>query len=274
MDGRLIEAGADPRSVVSVQNWALTEPASPAFVTRDTAATLDDHQRQTVFMYAGNLGLGHDLETFVKALGELGASQARLEVVGGGRGREPMQRTAAAHAPGAVRFRPPVDRERLRETLADADVYLVSQRPGTEGMIVPSKVYTSMAMGRPILFCGPARCEVASLVTAAQAGFVVETGDVAAAASAMRRLSGDAALRARLGRNARLYYHRHLGKDRSLAAITSLIEQTPAPRAAAPPPMTDLADRRRQVHRRRRQIRAALQGGARRNRPRRLHRSR
>lgn len=57
--------------------------------------------------------------------------------------------------------RPYQPRAALGESLAAADLHLITMRPGFAGLIVPSKIYGILAVGRPAVFVGPGDSEVA-----------------------------------------------------------------------------------------------------------------
>jgi colanic acid biosynthesis glycosyl transferase WcaI len=67
-----------------------------------------------------------------------------------------------------------VPREDLAETLAAADVHLISLRAPFAGISVPGKLYGIMAAARPALFVGPAACETADTIRGADCGVIVD----------------------------------------------------------------------------------------------------
>jgi hypothetical protein len=62
-----------------------------------------------------------------------------------------------------VAFLPPCPLEQPSSSLAAGDIHLVSQRPGTQGLLVPSKIYRIMAAARPSFNVGPADTDVAEM---------------------------------------------------------------------------------------------------------------
>jgi glycosyltransferase involved in cell wall biosynthesis len=174
-------------------------------------------------MYSGNMGLGHDLATAVRAIAALPAGSIRAVFVGEGKGRPGVERLVAELGLRCVEFAPPRPLAELSESLAAGDVHLVSQRPGTEGLIVPCKLYGVLAAGRPVVFIGPEDCELADVVRRSGAGPIVPPGDVAAATRALQRLLDDPPLRLRAGRKARQYYERNFGRQRSVAKVVEVV---------------------------------------------------
>jgi glycosyltransferase involved in cell wall biosynthesis len=226
---RTVEAGVPPARIRTVPNWVPGErvrPLDPADSVRRREWNPDGRM---AVMYSGNLGLGHELESLVEALRELGPeAPVRALFVGDGKMRQPLEkRVRDLGLQRSVTFHPPQPLADLCDSLAAGDVHLVSQRPGTQGLIVPSKLYGVLAAGRAILYVGPEDTHVAQVVRNSGAGVRVANGDVAALAEALRGLAADPAGRAEMGRRGRLYYERHFGRDRSVPRIVAAIEGRP-----------------------------------------------
>jgi colanic acid biosynthesis glycosyl transferase WcaI len=214
MTARLQEAGADSRRIITARNWV---PGGSGLSTQPTVR--DEHHRMTV-MYSGNLGLGHELDALVKGVGSMPEEQRPGVVfVGSGKREDDLRKSVVHYGLRDVRFEDSVSLDRLADNLARADVHVVAQRPGTVGLIVPSKIYGVLAAGRPVLFIGPAECEVADIIRAADAGFIVSPGDAAGVARALSTLSVSRATRLAMGAAAREYFDKHLGDEASLKAI-------------------------------------------------------
>lgn len=185
-------------------------------------------------LYSGNLGLGHELETVVRAVCKLNREvNLRVLFVGNGKGRQSLEELTAKLALDNIEFRPPVPLCRLSNLLAAGDIHLVSQKSGTQGVIVPSKIYAALAAGRPILYIGSCECEAAMIVQQSGAGIVVQPRDVNGAADALKRLALNPSLRRIMGRRARQYYEQHFGRDKSVSTIVNAIETLAQPKPDA-----------------------------------------
>lgn len=216
MTRRLQQAGAPPERIRTVHNWVPGEAVAFHPPVDCAAMTL---------LYSGNLGLGHELETALRAAAMLENRVAfRFRFVGDGKLRPRLQALAKEWNLTNVDFAPPRPLSELSASLAEGDVHLVSQRPGTEGLLVPSKLYGTLAAGRAVLYIGPEKTEVAEIVRQSGAGRIVAPGDVVGAAEALRDLLADADARRRMGRNARNYYEAHFGRDRSVRQIVEAVE--------------------------------------------------
>ncbi len=179
----------------------------------------------TTLLYSGNFGLGHELDTVLRAVHTLdGDVSLRVLLVGNGKGLAETRALVEELGLSNVEFRPAVPLPGLAELLAGGDIHVVSQRARTDGLIVPSKIYGSLAAGRPVVFIGPEHCEVARIVRDGRCGFVVEPGDVESTARVLGQLARDAELRRTMGQQAQQYYAENFGRKRSVAKIIHVIE--------------------------------------------------
>jgi len=177
-------------------------------------------------LYSGNFGLGHELDTILYAVHALrDDGMWRLLLVGAGKGIVRIRELVAELGLENAEFRPPVSLAELGDLLAGGDVHVVAQKPRTEGLIVPSKIYSILCVGRPTIFIGPPNCEVARIVQESASGFIVAPGDVDAAVDALRQLALDPELRRQMGERAREHYRARFGRDWSVSQIVHLIER-------------------------------------------------
>lgn len=179
----------------------------------------------TTLLYSGNLGLGQDLGTVLRTAASLnGDGDLNILIVGTGKGLPAVRKLAVELQLHNIEFREPVPLDRLPELLACGDIHVICQQPGTEGLLVPSKIYSTLAIGRPSLFVGPADCEVGRIIRDSESGYIIEPGDVEGAARAPSALARSAALPTRMGENAKQYYLQHFGRRRSVTQIIDVIE--------------------------------------------------
>ena len=227
MTQRLIEAGANPDKITTVHNWVPGESVRPIAADGDSRLQEEwDIDGRIVLMYSGNLGLGHDLDTIVKAVHLLGNTvNLRVLFIGDGKGKERLLQMAKELRLGCVDFYLPVPLERLSDSLAVGDIHIVSQKPGTQGLIVPSKLYGIMAAARPAIFIGPEDCEVAQVINDSGAGIVVPPGDQTALAKAIGDLANSPEKRLEMGQRGRNYYEQHFGQDKSVSRIIAAIKR-------------------------------------------------
>jgi colanic acid biosynthesis glycosyl transferase WcaI len=180
-------AGRQAAKVRVIPNFVDTDRIRPDHADNGYRAEFGLTGKRVV-MYAGNVGFSQSLDLVLLAARSF--LESRPEVVfvvnGGGAARPDLER-AAADLPN-VRFVDMQPAERLPEVLAAADVHVVPLRAGLAWSSVPSKLYSILAAGRPIVASVDGGTEVARIVQRAGAGEAVPPDDPAAFTAAVGRL--------------------------------------------------------------------------------------
>lgn len=162
---------------------------------------------KTVVMYAGNVGMSQSLDLLVHAARSTRDRDDIVYVINGGGSTLPDLEAQAAGLPN-VRIVAMQPVERVPELLAAADVHVVPLKAGLSRSSVPSKTYSIMAAGRPIIASVDEGSEVQRVVEAAGAGISVAPDDASAFTAAVLTLADDAGMREKMGAAARAYVER------------------------------------------------------------------
>ncbi len=210
--------------VESVELWGGDAGPRPTEArVRAERSALGFADDELVLLYSGNLGLGHRLEEFLEAARRLGPTGPRWVFAGGGARRAQLEAFRRAHPQARIELQPYLDEPGHTLRLLAADVHLASLAEAWQGVIVPSKVQAALALGRPLLFVGPAHNEPAAWVRASGGGWTCAPGDVGtllAALSAAREPDE----RARRGAAAAQYARLHFDRARGVARLAELLE--------------------------------------------------
>lgn len=205
-----IKSGVNPERVVLQSNWG---PAGVKPLPRQADSPL----RRTwglsgkfVVAYSGNFGRVHDLAPLLE-LAELLRDQSDFAFVfiGSGAGERELRLRAQRSGLRNVSFQPSVPRGQLSESLAVADLHAVTLLPGCENLVFPSKLYGVAAAGRPVLFIGPAGCEVASVVKTENLGTSVTRASLTEAVRDIREIAANPARWERHASAAQEFSRRH-----------------------------------------------------------------
>ncbi len=89
------------------------------------------------------------------------------------------------------------------DALNISDCFLLSLIDGVTGLAVPSKTYSYMAAGKPILAVIGQDSDIAKDLTRYNAGFVISTGDVSKLEASIKRLINNSKLKVQMGTNAK-----------------------------------------------------------------------
>jgi colanic acid biosynthesis glycosyl transferase WcaI len=159
-----------------------------------------------VVMYAGNIGPTQGLESVVEAAQLLAnESSIRFVFVGDGAAKSGLKQLAESKGLKNTLFIPFQSREMLPQVLATADVSLVTLKTNLGSDSVPSKLYSILASGRPVIAAVDLHSDTSMLVRESRCGAVVEAENPDALANSILGLAHDADLRRRLGENGRNY---------------------------------------------------------------------
>jgi colanic acid biosynthesis glycosyl transferase WcaI len=179
-----------------------------------------------VVMYSGTISISSNraLERALEAAALLaGDREILFALVGEGLKKASLQAKAAGLGLSNAVFLPFVPYPDLPALLAASDVLLVPLDRDKSELSVPSKLYTFMAAGRPILGLASPDSEVATMLRDHDCGLAASPDDPAEIAAAVRALKAAPGRRSALGANARAYAVRRFSKDTVLGSYGALL---------------------------------------------------
>ena len=199
MRNRILSKGVAPERVAVVRDGT----SFPAFMPAQSDPIVQEIRCGFPFvvLHAGNLGFYGAWHTLLEAAERLRGENAGLVFVGNGANRASLE-AHAAHLPN-VRFLPFRSSEEVPHVMMAGDLHVVTVRRGLEGVVVPSKLYSTLAAGRPVLAVAPRESDAASIVTESGCGVAADPDDPAAVATAIRQLRDNPAKLVEMGRRAR-----------------------------------------------------------------------
>ena len=177
---------------------------------------------EVVLLYSGNMGRAHCAEEFAALAERLRAEPVRCRFVFAGNG--PMRAEWERRWGGLFEFLPPASDGACAAHLLAADVHLVSQRAEWMGVVVPSKFQAACALGRPVVFAGPAESAVGRWLAEADAGWLLPPGAADAVAAAAAGIAA-ARLRAEKGAAARRLFEREFTRPANCGRLAALVER-------------------------------------------------
>ena len=175
-------------------------------------------------LYSGNLGLYYEFDTLLDAAEKLLGENFRLVFVGAGGRKQHIQDTVTKRGLTNVMMFPYQPFETLNDSLNACDASLVTIARGIEGISFPSKLYSSLAVGKPILAISEEGSELRDVVENERTGLWAKTGDVDALVKAIRTLMVDPALCAEFGKNARVLMEARYTIQTSARAYANVLE--------------------------------------------------
>jgi glycosyltransferase involved in cell wall biosynthesis len=205
-----------------IHNWADGEKIRP-LAEGERNAFAEEHglRGRFVVQFSGNFGRVNDFDTPLEAAGLLKDRAGIVFLfIGDGAKAGEIKEYVRRHDLDNVLLLPYQPRETLLYSLAAGDAHLVTLAEGLAGLSVPSKTYGILAAGRPVLFVGDARSDVARIIAENRCGEVVSTGDAARMAGIIAAWADDLASVERLGREARELFLRRFDRTHAVDAYS------------------------------------------------------
>jgi colanic acid biosynthesis glycosyl transferase WcaI len=199
-------------------NWVDTQVIAPVDGPSRLRGDWGIGNEAVLVLYAGNLGKKQGIEVLIAAAGLL-HQHPLIQFLIVGEGTERAEVVSSARELTNVRFLPLQPADRLAELLQAADIHVLPQRAEAEAIVMPSKLMSMMASGRPVVATARAGSAVATLVRVG--GVVSAPGDAAALAAAIRDLADAPELRAQLGAAGRDFAVQHFERRIVLDAAFS-----------------------------------------------------
>ena len=179
---RIVERRMNRRnpSIVMIPNWADIEEITPQ--PRHGNALLErlGLSDKFVILYAGNMGRTHGLEMLLETARRVQrTADIHFLFVGTGAKRDWLAENVRAFGLNNVTVLPLQPRRDLSTVLNACDIAVISFIPGMAGISVPSRMYSTLAAGKPVLAVADGESELAMVVREESIGWIVKPDDPA-----------------------------------------------------------------------------------------------
>ncbi len=172
-------------------------------------------ETQFVVLYTGNMGAKQKLDNVLAAAAQFPRPREILFCFAGdGAERARLEAYAQSRTLPNVKFLPLQQQGALPGMFAAADVLVLNQAAQVVDTVIPSKLLSYMAAGRPVVAAVNTSSEAAQCIHRAGCGLVVEPENPAALAEAIRLLYENRSEADSLGGRGRLFAERHFACDR------------------------------------------------------------
>jgi len=197
-----------PEHIHVIPNWADGEDLFPKPKHESQIAQENGFVDDFVLLYSGNMGLYYDFETVLEATKLLKDEPFKLALVGGGGKRSQIETHIKEHKMTNVVMLPYQPFEQLNDSLNACDASLVTIAEGIEGISFPSKLYTSLAVGKAIVALSEDWSELRQIVEHNDCGIWSALGDAQGLADKLHALIHDKSRIKSMGENARVVFEK------------------------------------------------------------------
>ncbi len=200
----VVRCGGQPNRTFVILNPVDTKNIVPGSRSSDFRKQHGIADEQSIVSFAGVLGYAQDLDTVIEAASAMKATDHVLFYIVGD-GVEKPRLLEKAEGAKNIRFLPMLERDQYLGLLHASDVCLVTLRKEMKTPVVPGKIMSIMAAGRPLVASLPLDGDAPGIIADARCGTCVEAGQPARLAEAITAILADPALAQEYSKNGRAY---------------------------------------------------------------------
>lgn len=226
MSQRIKEKRVPGEKIEEVPNWGL-EKLHPLDKEENYMVREMGLEGKFVILYSGNFGYAHEFDTVLAGCRQLSEKYNNMHFIFIGRGKRlgEIKKFFEWNKDIDCSILDYLPLEKLNYSLNIADVTLVTMREGWDGVAIPSKTYSQMAVGKPIIYVGPEN-DISRTLENVHCGYSVRNGDVGSFIKRVSELYKDRTLRERMGKNARLAYEKKYNRERAIEQYVKIFRES------------------------------------------------
>lgn len=207
--------------------WALAEPSGGPRVANPAVRHSLFGDARLALLYSGTLGRAHEFQSFL-ALARICRQRTGNAIAlcfsARGHNLEELQRRLSPDDTN-VRIVSFSGEDGLERHLESADLHLLSLRAEWSGLVVPSKFFGSLAVGRPVLYDGPPDSDVARWISELEVGWDIQTLGLPKVVELLEHLARSPEELGATQRRARAAYDVHFRKELMIDGWDSLLRE-------------------------------------------------
>lgn len=172
-----VEKGVKENKIQIIPNWSIEFNGNK--VVNDLFYRENKLSKNFNVLYTGNIGRFHDVETILAVAKEAKEKlpDVRFIFIGDGFKKAIIEKAIKEGLNNVVQFGYKYDQEYI-DILLNADMFISTLSPKIKGMGVPSKTYTYMAAGKPIVAIMEKGTEIGDLVEEYDIGIRVNSMEI------------------------------------------------------------------------------------------------
>jgi glycosyltransferase involved in cell wall biosynthesis len=202
MKSVIVNKNVSPDRIIVLSNWA--DKTKLFFIGKNNGFSIKNGINNTFnIVYSGNMGRFHDIETIIKAAIELNKVKDDIcfIFVGGGFKRNDIKEAKENYNLDNVYLMEYLNDNDYNLLLNSADVFVTSIEKDVIGLCVPSKTYSYLALGKPIIAVMSKESEIGKMVDENNLGVRVDNGDVKSLVDFIINIKNDNDLRKKISDN-------------------------------------------------------------------------
>jgi len=218
----IVNKGIAPEKIWVVANWVDLKKYTPGFKKNQFREKFNLNGKFIV-SFAGIMGFAQDMNEIINAAKILCEYERIFFVLaGGGVGYNSLKENAEKESLKNVLFLKHLPEKEYIELLRASDVCLVSLHKNLRTPVVPAKLQSIMAMGRPVLCSVPSTSDARTILEEVNCGIWIEPGDAEKIVEAILSLFKSPALE-EMGRRGRVYAESFFNRRKSIEMYEKIL---------------------------------------------------
>ena len=169
--------GPEPDRVHVIPNWADPADLTPKNKEESNFAKKYDLVEPFTVLYSGNLGLYYEFDMILEGAQQLLGENFRLVITGAGGGKDKIAQQIEERGLTNTLLLPYTPQEEFNDALNCCDALIVTIAKGIDGISFPSKLYTCLSVGRPIIAFSTPNSELRPIIEQNNIGAWFEISD-------------------------------------------------------------------------------------------------
>lgn len=179
-----------------------------------------------IVSYFGNMGICQDLETIVDAIRKLkDDNKIQFMFAGHGNKMETLKDIVEEEHLNNVHIFDFLHGQDFQDALYISDCFIVSLANDLTGLAVPSKTYSYMMAGKPVIAIIGEDSDIAKDLTDNNAGYAIQTGESSRMVNAINELLGDKDKANFMGGNSRKVFLEKYTKERCTQQYVNMMKR-------------------------------------------------
>lgn len=212
----ILQKDVPEEKVIVIPNWIDSNTVYPVNKEDNILFERFNILRDKFYVcYSGNIGHSQNIELLLEAAQRIQKINEDIIFIfiGAGAEKENLLAVIEKRKISNVKVFPLQPYDDIAHVFSLGDADLVISKKGIGGSSVPSKTWSIMASGRPILASFDADSELVNLIRKTQSGIFVDADDIDGFVEAVIKLYGNDSGRMQMGNNGREYVRENLSKE-------------------------------------------------------------
>lgn len=228
MKEELIKNDVDGKKIEIIHNWSDGKEIYPLDKDKNPFVKKRNLDGKFIILYSGNMTVVHEFEPIRVAMDKLKDKKNIVFLfIGGGTEKKGLEDFVKEKRLSNVMFLPYQPREELLYSLNACDISLVSVKKSAEGKVVPSKLYSCLAVGKPVIGICAKHSEIAHIIEKNECGLIEDENGLH---NKILSLYENMEMRIKMGKNARdtfmRLYDRNIAVNKYYEVINNLYTAT------------------------------------------------